>query len=48
MSNLAKRIKLYYEKGLYTEKQVMDFYEKGKITKNELDWILGEWLPRVN
>lgn len=42
MSNLAKKIKLYYEKGLYTEKQVRDFYVKGKITKEELDWILGE------
>ena len=41
MSSLAKRIKTYYEKGLYTEKQVMDFYTKGKISKEELDWILG-------
>lgn len=42
MSNLAKRIKSYYEKGLYTEKQVRDFYEKGKISLDELKWILGE------
>lgn len=41
MSNLAKRIKSYYDKGLYTEKQVKDFYAKDKITKEELDWILG-------
>ena len=41
MSNLAEKIKTYYDKGLYTEEQVRAFYEKGKITEEELNYILG-------
>lgn len=41
MSNLAEKIKTYYDKGLYTEEQVRAFYDKGKITEEELNYILG-------
>ena len=39
MSNLAEKIKIFYDKGLYTEEQVRAFYEKGKITEEELNYI---------
>ena len=41
MSNLAEKIKTFYDKGLYTEEQVRAFYDKGKITEEELNYILG-------
>ena len=42
MSNLAEKIKKYYDKGLYTDEQVKAFYDKGKITKEEYEYILGK------
>lgn len=38
-SELAKRIKNYYDKGIYTYAQVEVFYTKGKITEEEFKWI---------
>lgn len=35
LSPLAKKIKIFYDKGLYTYAQVEDFYTKGKITEEE-------------
>ena len=35
MSNFATKIKLFYDKGLYTYEQVEVFYKKGKITEEE-------------
>ena len=40
MSDLAKKIKIYYVKGLYTEEQVKAFFDRGKITKEEYEHIL--------
>lgn len=35
MSDFAKKIKLFYDKGLYTYEQVKVFFKKGKITEEE-------------
>jgi len=42
MSKFAKRVKDYYDAGIYTADMVRDIYRKGKITKAEMDEILGE------
>ena len=42
MSNYAQKIKRHYERGLWTREMVETAYEKGKITLEELHWILGE------
>lgn len=39
MSPLAKKIKTFYDKGLYTYAQVEEFYKKGKITEEEFKEI---------
>lgn len=42
MSAIAKKIKAFYDKGLYTKEQVEAFYIKGVITKEELEAILND------
>lgn len=42
MSSFAKKVKKYYDAGLWTRSMVMDAYEKGKISDAELVEILGE------
>ena len=41
MSPLAQKIKYFYDKGIYTVAIVTKFYEDGKITEEEYNWILG-------
>ena len=41
MSQLAKRIKLFYDKGIYSKADVKKFYDDGKITEAEYIWIVG-------
>lgn len=42
MSKFATKVKRYYDAGLWTRSMVMDAYEKGKITAEELAEIIGE------
>lgn len=42
MSALFKTVKKYYNMGLYTNKQVAVFVEKGKLTAEEYELITGE------
>ena len=41
ISELAKRIKKFYDKGIYTKEMVKKFYDDGKITEEEYNYILG-------
>lgn len=38
---MLDKIKRFYELGLYSIKQVENFYKKGIISKAELDEIIG-------
>lgn len=38
---MLDKIKRFYDLGLYSIKQVENFYEKGIISKAELDEIIG-------
>lgn len=40
-SPLAKRIKKFYDKGIYTKDMVKVFYDNGDITYEEYVWIVG-------
>lgn len=42
MSKFAIKVKRWYEGGIWTEEMVMNVYAKGKLTDEELQWILGE------
>lgn len=39
---MFEKIKKFYDKGLYTKKQVKDFFDKGMLTKEEYHTIIGE------
>ena len=41
MSQLAQKIKKFYDKGIYTQEMVYKFYQDGKITEEEYNWIIG-------
>lgn len=41
MSNYAKKVKAWYEHGLWTEAMVRNVAAKGKLTSEEVGWILG-------
>ena len=41
MSELAKKIKKFYVKGIYSKAIVDKFYADGWITEEEYNWILG-------
>ena len=43
MSELAKKIKNWYERGVFwTKERVREAVEKGKITEDEYRYITGE------
>lgn len=42
MSKFAQKVKHYYDADLWTRSMVMDAYEKGRLTAEELAEILGE------
>lgn len=42
---MYKKIKKYYDMGLYTKEQVHKFAEKGVITEDEYHTIVGEDVP---
>ncbi len=42
MSKFAIKVKRWYEAEIWTEEMVMNVYDKGKLTDEELQWILGE------
>lgn len=42
MSKFAIKVKGWYEADIWTEAMVMNVYNKGKLTDEELQWILGE------
>ncbi len=42
MSKFAIRVKGWYEANIWTETMVMNVYNKGKLTEEEMRWILGE------
>ncbi len=42
MSKFAIKVKRWYDAGIWTEEMVMNVYNKGKLTDEELRWILGE------
>lgn len=42
MGNFAKKVKKYYDEGLWSKSRVRDAVEKGRITKVEYEEIVGE------
>ena len=42
MSNFAKKVKKFYDEGLWGRNRVRDAVEKGKITEAEYEEIVGE------
>lgn len=42
MSKNYKKIKKYYDMGLYNDKMVADFVVKGQITSEEYELITGQ------
>jgi phage uncharacterized protein, XkdX family len=42
MSNFAKKVKKFYDEGLWSKSRVHDAVEKGKITEAEYEEIVGE------
>lgn len=42
MSNIASRIKYYYDSGLWNKERVHNMVVKGIITKNEYKTITGK------
>ena len=42
MSKLAESIKKWYDNGNWTRRQVEAVLERGKITQEEFDWIVGD------
>ena len=42
MSNFAKKVKKFYDEGLWSKSRVRDAVEKGKITETEYEEIVGE------
>jgi len=42
MSKFAEKVKKWYEAGLWSLRMVGDALEKGKITQEEYDEIVGE------
>ena len=42
MSNFAKKVKKFYDDGLWSKARVRDAVEKGKITEAEYEEIVGE------
>ncbi len=41
MSKFAMKVKKWYDAGIWTAGMVNDAYEKGRITQEELEAILG-------
>ena len=41
-SKMYNKIKMFYDKGLYTREQLEVFVEKGLITEEEFHEIVGE------
>ena len=42
MSALYKKVKKYYDMGLYNDKMVADFVKKGRLTPEEYELITGQ------
>lgn len=42
MRSYVSKLKKYYDMGIYTYDAIVALYDKGKISKSELDYILGE------
>ena len=42
MSNFAKKVKAFYDDGVWSKARVHDAVEKGKITEAEYEQIVGE------
>lgn len=42
MSKFAEKIAGYYERGIYNATMVRNLATKGKLTEDEVKWILGE------
>lgn len=42
MSDIAKLIKTYFDKGVFPKEWVNNVYKKGEITEEELRYILDE------
>ena len=41
MSAFAEKVKRFYDMGLYTAVMVYNFFQKGKITEEEYNQIVG-------
>ncbi len=42
MSSFARKVKKYYDDGLWSKARVRDAVEKGRITEAEYEEIVGE------
>lgn len=41
MRSYVIKLKKYYDMGFYTYDTIVNLYDKGKITKEEFDYIVG-------
>lgn len=42
MSDIAKKVKEFFDKGVFPKEWVENIYKKGEITEEEFNYILGE------